>query len=39
VTGVPETFFIDPRGRVVQHIAGPVSRSDLNRGIQLAQQS
>jgi cytochrome c biogenesis protein CcmG/thiol:disulfide interchange protein DsbE len=39
VTGVPETFFVDPRGRVVQHIAGPVSRSDLDRGIRLAQQS
>ena len=39
VTGVPETFFIDARGRVVQHIAGPASRSDLIRGIQLAQQS
>ena len=36
VTGVPETFFIDRRGRVVQHIAGPVSRTDLDRGIRLA---
>jgi cytochrome c biogenesis protein CcmG/thiol:disulfide interchange protein DsbE len=39
VTGVPETFFVDPRGRVVRHIAGPVSRDDLRRGIQLAQQT
>jgi cytochrome c biogenesis protein CcmG/thiol:disulfide interchange protein DsbE len=39
VTGVPETFFVDRRGRVVQHIAGPVSRSDLARGIQLALQT
>ena len=39
VTGVPETFFIDRRGRVVRHIAGPVSRSDLDRGIRLALQT
>jgi cytochrome c biogenesis protein CcmG, thiol:disulfide interchange protein DsbE len=39
VTGVPETFFVDRSGRVVQHIAGPVSRSDLDRGIRLALQT
>jgi cytochrome c biogenesis protein CcmG/thiol:disulfide interchange protein DsbE len=39
VTGVPETFFIDRRGRVVQHIAGPASRTDLDRGIRLALQT
>jgi cytochrome c biogenesis protein CcmG/thiol:disulfide interchange protein DsbE len=39
VTGVPETFFIDRRGRVVRHIAGPVSRTDLNSGIRLALQT
>jgi len=39
VTGVPETFFIDRRGRVVRHIAGPVSQTDLDRGIRLALQS
>lgn len=39
VTGVPETFFIDRRGRVVHHIAGPASISDLDNGIRLALQS
>jgi cytochrome c biogenesis protein CcmG, thiol:disulfide interchange protein DsbE len=39
VTGVPETFFIDRRGRVVRHIAGPVSPTDLDRGIRLALQT
>jgi cytochrome c biogenesis protein CcmG/thiol:disulfide interchange protein DsbE len=40
VTGVPETFFIDRRGRVVPpHIAGPASREDLVRGIKQARQS
>jgi cytochrome c biogenesis protein CcmG, thiol:disulfide interchange protein DsbE len=39
VTGVPETFFIDRRGRVVRHIAGPVSPTVLDRGIRLALQT
>jgi cytochrome c biogenesis protein CcmG, thiol:disulfide interchange protein DsbE len=39
VTGVPETFFIDRHGRVVHHITGPASRSDLDQGIRLAQQA
>jgi len=40
VTGVPETFFVDRRGRVVPpHIAGPASRRDLERGIRQALQS
>ena len=40
VTGVPETFFIDRRGRVVPpHIAGPASREDLERGIRQALRS
>jgi cytochrome c biogenesis protein CcmG, thiol:disulfide interchange protein DsbE len=40
VTGVPETFFIDRRGRVVPpHITGPASRADLEAGIRLAQKS
>jgi cytochrome c biogenesis protein CcmG/thiol:disulfide interchange protein DsbE len=40
VTGVPETFFIDRRGRVVPpHIAGPASKADLERGIRQALQS
>ena len=40
VTGVPETFFVDRRGRVVPpHIIGPASRAALERGIRLALQS
>jgi len=37
VTGYPETFFIDRRGRVVPpHIIGPASRSKLDEGIRKA---
>jgi cytochrome c biogenesis protein CcmG, thiol:disulfide interchange protein DsbE len=40
VTAVPETFFIDRRGRVVPpHIAGQASRQDLDEGIQRALRS
>ena len=34
VTGLPETFFIDGRGRVVGHVIGVVSPSQLSGGIQ-----
>jgi cytochrome c biogenesis protein CcmG/thiol:disulfide interchange protein DsbE len=33
LTGVPETYFIDRRGRVASHRAGPVSRVTLEEGI------
>jgi cytochrome c biogenesis protein CcmG/thiol:disulfide interchange protein DsbE len=37
VTGYPETFFIDRRGRVVPpHIIGPASREKLDGGIRRA---
>ena len=37
VTGYPETFFIDRRGRVVPpHIIGPASREKLDQGIRKA---
>ena len=37
VTGYPETFFIDRRGRVVPpHIVGPASRKKLDEGIRKA---
>lgn len=37
VTGYPETFFIDRRGRVVPpHIVGPASRQTLDEGIRKA---
>lgn len=39
LTGVPETFFVDRRGRVVQHIIGQASRHKLDEGIRRALQS
>jgi len=37
VTGYPETFFIDRRGRVVPpHIIGPATHATLNEGIRRA---
>ncbi len=36
VVAVPETFFVDRRGRVVGHVPGPVSKDDLSTGIQEA---
>jgi cytochrome c biogenesis protein CcmG/thiol:disulfide interchange protein DsbE len=40
VTGVPETFFIDRRGRVVPpHITGQASRKAIDEGIRRAKQS
>jgi cytochrome c biogenesis protein CcmG/thiol:disulfide interchange protein DsbE len=35
-TGVPETFFIDPRGRIVGHVIGVVSPAQLRDGIAAA---
>jgi cytochrome c biogenesis protein CcmG/thiol:disulfide interchange protein DsbE len=35
-TGVPETFFIDPQGRIVGHVIGVVSPAQLRDGIQAA---
>jgi cytochrome c biogenesis protein CcmG, thiol:disulfide interchange protein DsbE len=40
VSGFPETFFVDKRGRIVgDHVAGPVSRAILDRNIRLALTS
>jgi len=39
LTGLPETFFVDPRGRVVGHVAGQISASDLRRGIEEARKA
>ncbi|HWH05578.1 MAG TPA: TlpA disulfide reductase family protein [Gaiellaceae bacterium] len=33
VTGFPETYFLDARGRVVYRVAGPVDEDDLESGI------
>jgi cytochrome c biogenesis protein CcmG, thiol:disulfide interchange protein DsbE len=35
LTGVPETYWIDARGRIVAHYAGQVSRQQLEQGIAL----
>jgi cytochrome c biogenesis protein CcmG/thiol:disulfide interchange protein DsbE len=40
VTGFPETFFVDPQGRVIPpHVNGPIPASDLNAAIQRALAS
>jgi len=39
LTGLPETFFVNPRGRVVGHVAGEVSASNLRSGIEEALRS
>jgi cytochrome c biogenesis protein CcmG/thiol:disulfide interchange protein DsbE len=36
-TGLPETFFVDARGRVVGHVIGAVSREQLAAGIEAAR--
>ena len=33
LTGVPETYYLDARGRAVAHSPGPVSREDVESGI------
>jgi cytochrome c biogenesis protein CcmG/thiol:disulfide interchange protein DsbE len=38
VTGIPETFFITARGRVVGHVIGVVSAQQLARGIESARR-
>jgi cytochrome c biogenesis protein CcmG, thiol:disulfide interchange protein DsbE len=37
VTGLPETFFISARGRVVGHVIGAISRQQLDEGIRAAR--
>ncbi len=37
VTGFPETYFLDRRGRIVGHVAGEVSREDIETGIARAE--
>jgi cytochrome c biogenesis protein CcmG/thiol:disulfide interchange protein DsbE len=36
-TGIPETFFVDARGRVVAHVIGVVSQEQLEAGILAAR--
>ena len=35
LTGVPETYYLDARGRIVAHSVGEVSRRELEAGIEL----
>jgi cytochrome c biogenesis protein CcmG/thiol:disulfide interchange protein DsbE len=37
VTGLPETFFISARGRVVGHVIGAISKQQLDDGIRAAR--
>ena len=37
-TGIPETFFVDARGRVVGHVIGVVSERELAAGARAAQE-
>jgi cytochrome c biogenesis protein CcmG/thiol:disulfide interchange protein DsbE len=39
LTGIPETYYLDARGRVVAHSVGEVSRDDLESGIAEAIRS
>jgi cytochrome c biogenesis protein CcmG, thiol:disulfide interchange protein DsbE len=39
LTGVPETYWLDRRGRIVAHYAGPVSRAQLEQFIREAARS
>jgi cytochrome c biogenesis protein CcmG, thiol:disulfide interchange protein DsbE len=36
IIGTPTTFFIDPRGKIVRRIEGPVTARTLNAGIEHA---
>ena len=37
LTGLPETWFVDPKGRLVgEHFEGPVSGEELDRNIRIA---
>jgi cytochrome c biogenesis protein CcmG, thiol:disulfide interchange protein DsbE len=39
LTGLPETFFIDRRGRVVVHVPGQVKEAEIQDGVQRALRS
>ncbi|HZR96750.1 MAG TPA: TlpA disulfide reductase family protein [Gaiellaceae bacterium] len=36
VSGFPETWFVDRRGRLVEHVSGPISTGRLDRDLLLA---
>ena len=39
VAGLPQTFFLDARHRIVDRVFGAVTQADINRGIALATGS
>lgn len=39
LTGLPETYFLDSRGRIVAHVLGEISRAQLEDGVQAALTS
>jgi len=39
LTGVPETYWIDARGRIVAHYAGEITAAQLEEGIREAERS
>jgi cytochrome c biogenesis protein CcmG/thiol:disulfide interchange protein DsbE len=39
LTGVPETYWIDARGRIVAHYSGEINRDHLEEGIRQAEAS
>jgi cytochrome c biogenesis protein CcmG/thiol:disulfide interchange protein DsbE len=36
LTGLPETFFLDRRGRIVSHVISEIEAADLQRGVEEA---
>ena len=36
LTGLPETFFLDRKGRIVEHVPGEVRAQDLSSGVERA---
>ncbi len=39
LTGLPETYFLDGRGRVVTQVLGEISREQIENGVQTALRS
>jgi cytochrome c biogenesis protein CcmG/thiol:disulfide interchange protein DsbE len=39
LTGLPETFFIDPTGKLVAHEPGQVSAAEIRDGVEQALRS
>jgi cytochrome c biogenesis protein CcmG/thiol:disulfide interchange protein DsbE len=39
LTGLPETHFLDGRGRIVAHVVGEISREQIEDGVQAALRS